>query len=82
MGFLVLEHPGMGPAMSEWTHRANGPPPAQIKRSFGHRWLHDVLVSKGYDTVYREFAGGHDAAWWRGTFADALLWVFPALNGG
>ena len=41
------------------------------------RWLDQVLTGKGYDTIYREFAGGHDYAWWRGLFADALLWCFP-----
>ncbi|GGN44078.1 enterochelin esterase [Actinoplanes campanulatus] len=41
------------------------------------RWLDHVLTGKGYDTVYREFAGGHDYAWWRGLFADALRWCFP-----
>jgi enterochelin esterase-like enzyme len=41
------------------------------------RWLDHVLTAKGYDTRYREFAGGHDYAWWRGLFADALLWCFP-----
>ena len=34
--------------------------------------------AKGYDTIYREFAGGHDYAWWRGLFADALQLVLPA----
>lgn len=41
------------------------------------RWLDHVLSGKGYDTLYKEFAGGHDYAWWRGIFADALLWCFP-----
>jgi len=41
------------------------------------RWLDHVLTDQGYDTHYREFAGGHDYAWWRGIFADALLWCFP-----
>ncbi|GAB3601319.1 alpha/beta hydrolase [Microbacterium tumbae] len=41
------------------------------------RWLDQVLTGKGYDTRYREFAGGHDYAWWRGLFADALQWCFP-----
>ncbi|GAA4722032.1 hypothetical protein GCM10023350_00070 [Nocardioides endophyticus] len=41
------------------------------------RWLDQVLTAKGYDTSYTEFAGGHDYAWWRGLFADALLWCFP-----
>jgi enterochelin esterase family protein len=43
----------------------------------GNRWLHGLLVDRGYDTVYREFAGAHDAVWWRGTFADALSWALP-----
>lgn len=54
----------------------NGPPPARIWQSFGNRWLHDILVLKGYDTVYREYVGGHDDAWWRGTVAEGLTWVF------
>nr|MDT0657329.1 alpha/beta hydrolase-fold protein [Micromonospora sp. DSM 115978] len=41
------------------------------------RWLDQVLTAKGYDTLYREFAGGHDYAWWQGIFADALRWCFP-----
>lgn len=41
------------------------------------RWLDRVLRQQGYDTAYREFAGGHDYAWWRGLLADALLWCFP-----
>ncbi|MEU3788492.1 alpha/beta hydrolase-fold protein [Streptomyces fructofermentans] len=45
------------------------------------RWLDHVLTGKGYDTLYREFAGGHDYAWWRGMFADALLWCFPLAGG-
>jgi enterochelin esterase-like enzyme len=45
------------------------------------RWLDHVLTTKGYDTAYREFAGGHDYAWWRGLFADALLWCFPSGAG-
>ena len=50
----------------------------ELEGSLTHsRWLDQVLVDKGYDTYYREFAGGHDYAWWRGLFADALLWCFP-----
>ncbi|MGW6738246.1 alpha/beta hydrolase [Streptomyces sp. NPDC055013] len=45
------------------------------------RWLDHVLTGKGYDTLYREFAGGHDYAWWRGILADALLWCFPLTSG-
>jgi enterochelin esterase-like enzyme len=54
----------------------NGPPPARIWQIFGNRWLHDILVLKGYDTAYREFAGGHDDAWWRGTWAEGITWLF------
>ena len=54
----------------------NGPAPARIWQTFGNRWLHDVLQLKGYDTTYREYIGGHDHAWWRGTIADGLIWIF------
>lgn len=54
-----------------------GPPPARISQVFGNRWLHDVLRSKGYDTRYQEFAGGHDAVWWRGTWGTGAQWLFP-----
>lgn len=50
----------------------------ELEASITHsRWLDQVLTAQGYDTVYREFAGGHDYAWWRGLFADALQWCFP-----
>ncbi|WP_196073053.1 alpha/beta hydrolase [Nakamurella alba] len=50
----------------------------ELEGSVTHsRWLHQVLTDRGYDTVHREFAGGHDYAWWRGLFADALQWCFP-----
>ncbi|MFI6874919.1 alpha/beta hydrolase [Streptomyces sp. NPDC050400] len=53
----------------------------ELESSLTHsRWLDHVLTGKGYDTLYREFAGGHDYAWWRGLFADALLWCFPLRN--
>jgi enterochelin esterase family protein len=50
----------------------------ELETSITHsRWLDQVLTGKGYDTIYREFAGGHDYAWWRGLLADALQWCFP-----
>ncbi|GAA1681168.1 esterase family protein [Glycomyces endophyticus] len=50
----------------------------ELEGSITHsRWLDEVLTGKGYDTRYLEFAGGHDYAWWRGLFADALRWCFP-----
>lgn len=54
-----------------------GPPPAQIWQVDANRWLRDVLQAKGYDTVFHEFRGGHDPAWWNMTWARALRWVFP-----
>jgi enterochelin esterase-like enzyme len=32
-----------------------------------------VLLLKGYSLTYREFDGGHDYLWWRGSFAGALI---------
>lgn len=65
---------------------ALGPVPVRIFHTVGElegsitlsRWLDHVLTANGYDTGYLEFAGGHDYAWWRGLFADALQWCFPA----
>ena len=38
-----------------------------------NRRLHDVLLGKGYDVDYSEYAGGHDYVCWRGSLADALV---------
>lgn len=59
----------------------NGPPPARVWQIFGNRWFHDILTLKGYETVYREFNGGHDDAWWRGTFADGMKWALVPGRG-
>jgi enterochelin esterase family protein len=37
------------------------------------RNLRDVLLAKGYDVYFQEFAGGHDYLSWRGTLADGLI---------
>ncbi|MFV0360370.1 alpha/beta hydrolase-fold protein [Tropicimonas sp.] len=43
----------------------------------GTRHLRDVLRLKGYEDVfYREYAGGHDYAIWRGSLTDGLLDLF------
>jgi enterochelin esterase family protein len=38
-----------------------------------NRQLRDVLLLKGYEVEYHEFAGGHSYTNWRGTFADGLI---------
>lgn len=39
------------------------------------RHLRDVLLAKGYDVHFQEFAGGHDYLGWRGTLADGLIFL-------
>jgi enterochelin esterase family protein len=39
----------------------------------GTRALRDVLLAKGYEVRYQQFAGGHDDLSWRGVFADGLI---------
>jgi len=39
----------------------------------GNRFMKDVLSAKGYQFQYQEFPGGHDAIFWRESFADGLL---------
>jgi enterochelin esterase family protein len=38
-----------------------------------NRNLRDVLLARGYEVHYQEFAGGHDFLSWRGTLADGLI---------
>ncbi|MFD2237924.1 enterochelin esterase [Aureimonas populi] len=37
------------------------------------RHVRDVAAAKGYRVTYREYAGGHDYAVWRGALADGLI---------
>jgi enterochelin esterase-like enzyme len=38
-----------------------------------NRELRDILLVKEYDVTYREFDGGHDYFYWRGSLADGLM---------
>jgi enterochelin esterase family protein len=37
------------------------------------RHMRDVLLAKGYEVHYQQFASGHDYLNWRGTLADGLM---------
>lgn len=39
--------------------------------------LRELVGSGPTGDRYREYAGGHDATWWRATWADGLRWLFP-----
>jgi enterochelin esterase-like enzyme len=57
------------------THETVVPPGGVGSLLGGVRHMRDVLVSRGYPVEYAEFAGGHDYACWRGTFADGLIFL-------
>ena len=38
-----------------------------------NREMRDILLLKGYSLDYREFDGGHDYYYWRGSLADGLM---------
>jgi enterochelin esterase-like enzyme len=44
-----------------------------------NRNLHERLTAKHYRVEYQEFSGGHGAINWRGTFADALIFLTKDL---
>lgn len=43
-----------------------------------NRHVRDVLLAKGYELHYREYAAAHDYYYWRGALADGLLELFGA----
>jgi len=57
--------------------------PEVIRILVSARHLRDVLLAKGYEVHYQQFAGGHDPLSWRGTLADGLIALLgnnPALT--
>ncbi|HEU0164503.1 MAG TPA: alpha/beta hydrolase-fold protein [Thermomicrobiales bacterium] len=38
-----------------------------------NRHMRDVLIAKGYDVTYSEYAGGHDYVWWKELLAPGLI---------
>jgi len=45
------------------------------------RTLRDVLLAKGYEVPFQQFAGGHDYLSWRGTLADGLIALMGIPSG-
>jgi len=45
------------------------------------RTLRDVLLAKGYEVHFQQFAGGHDYLSWRGTLADGLIALMGIPSG-
>ncbi len=42
----------------------------------GNRRMHELLVEKGYDVVYREYNGGHNYPSWRDSLGEGLEALF------
>ena len=45
-----------------------------------HRYMRDVLKSKGYEVYYQEFQSGHDWSGWRKTLPDGLMVLFEKME--
>lgn len=45
-----------------------------------HRYMRDVLKSKGYEIYYQEFQSGHDWSGWRKTLPDGLMVLFEKMS--
>ena len=46
-----------------------------------NRRVHELLVEKGYNVVYREYNGGHNCPLWRDELDPRLKFWFGALSG-
>ena len=53
-----------------------GAPRVETTQLAANRHLRDVLLARGYDARYREFAGDHSDLNWRGTIADGITALF------
>jgi enterochelin esterase-like enzyme len=57
-----LYEPGIGSGRAE-----------EESLTVGNRHFRDVLQAKGYEVIYRETGGSHEALHWRATLAEGLL---------
>lgn len=46
-----------------------------------NREMRDVLIGRGYDVAYREYAGGHTFLNWRDALPEGLRSLMPGRNG-
>jgi len=50
-----------------------GSPTKETVQLAANRHMHDVLLARGYEIGYREFAGNHTYVEWRGSIAEGLI---------
>lgn len=59
--------------MEVGTFEGGAPQKRHTDQLGANRHMRDVLIARGYEVSYREFAGGHDYRNWRGTIGDGLV---------
>jgi enterochelin esterase family protein len=59
--------------MEVGTFEGGAPQKRHTDQLGANRHMRDVLIARGYEVTYREFAGGHDYFDWRGTIGDGLV---------